>query len=110
MHTGLRNAGSITISRSSSSMWEMFCPAVTSTRRTRLRRRRLVGCRDRTRMDAGLDLVGQDVGTPIIAMEDGRGGRVGIFGPVITEVPPREESLRLWDVVVQATRTPSFWS
>ena len=63
----------------------------------------------RTRMDAGLDLVGQDVGTPIIAMEDGRGGRVGIFGPVITQVPPGDEALRLWDMVVGATLTPSFW-
>ena len=63
----------------------------------------------RARMDTGLALVGQDVGTPIIAMGDGRGGRVGIFGPVITSVPPTEESLRLWDIVVEATRTPSFW-
>ena len=63
----------------------------------------------RARMDAGLDLVGQDVGTPIIAMEDGKGARVGIFGPVITKVPPTDESLRLWDIVVEATRTPSFW-
>ncbi len=63
----------------------------------------------RERMDAGLALVGQDVGTPIIAMDDDRGGRVGIFGPVITSVPSREQSLRLWDMVVDATRTPSFW-
>ena len=63
----------------------------------------------RARMDAGLDLVGQDVGTPIIAMEDGNGTRVGIFGPVITQVPPTDESLRLWDIVVEATLTPSFW-
>lgn len=60
------------------------------------------------RMDAGLALVGNDVGTPIIAM-DGQDGRVGIFGPVITAVPPTEDSLRLWDIVVEATRTPSFW-
>lgn len=63
----------------------------------------------RARMDAGLDLVGQDVGTPIIAMEDGDGATVGIFGPVITRVPPSDASLRLWDIVVEATRTPSFW-
>ena len=63
----------------------------------------------RARMDAGLDLVGQDVGTPIIAIEDGDGGRVGIFGPVITRVPPTDASLRLWDIVVEATLTPSFW-
>ena len=48
-------------------------------------------------------------GTPIIAMDDCEGARVGIFGPVITKVPPADESLRLWDIVVEATRTPSFW-
>ena len=63
----------------------------------------------RTRMDVGLDVVGEDVGTPIIAMEDGRGGQVGIFGPVITRVPPRDLSLRLWEIVVTATMTPGFW-
>lgn len=63
----------------------------------------------RRRMDIALDLVGEDVGTPIIAMPDGRGGRAGIFGPVITRAPAGEAALRLWDMVVDATRTPSFW-
>ena len=47
----------------------------------------------RRRMDAGLALVGDDVGTPIIAMEDARGDRVGMFGPVITRVPGRDRLL-----------------
>lgn len=63
----------------------------------------------RRRMAAGLELVGEDVGTPIIAVPDGRGGRAGIFGPVITRVPTGETSLRLWDMVVDATQTPGFW-
>ena len=63
----------------------------------------------RRRMDAGLALVGDDVGTPIIAMDDGHGGKVGIFGPVITRVPTGEASRRLWDFVVNATRMPGFW-
>ena len=63
----------------------------------------------RRRMDAGLDLVGEDVGTPIIAIGDGHGGRVGIFGPVISRVPTRDASLQLWDIVVAATLTPGFW-
>ena len=63
----------------------------------------------RERMDAGLDLVGHDVGTPIIAMDDGHGGRLGIFGPVITRVPTGDASRQLWDMVVKATRTPGFW-
>ena len=63
----------------------------------------------RRRMDAGLELVGDDVGTPIIAMDDARGDRVGMFGPVITRVPGREESLRLWDGLVAVTTVPGFW-
>ena len=35
----------------------------------------------RRRMDAGLDLVGNDVGTPIISMDDGRGGDRGHVRP-----------------------------
>lgn len=63
----------------------------------------------RRRMDAGLALVGDDVGTPIIAMEDARGDRVGMFGPVITRAPNREDSLRLWDGLVAVTTVPGFW-
>ena len=40
----------------------------------------------RSRHDAGLALTGDDVGTPIIAM-DTPGGRQGIFGPVIIGRP-----------------------
>lgn len=50
----------------------------------------------RSAMDAGLALVGDDVGTPIIVTESG-GREVGLFGPVITKMPTLEDSLRLWD-------------
>ena len=40
----------------------------------------------RSAMADGLSLVGDDVGTPIIAVT-GRNGRVGLFGPVITTMP-----------------------
>jgi len=63
----------------------------------------------KTRMGAGLDLVGDDVGTPIIAMDDDDGNRVGLFGPVITKVPSSEQSLRLWDAFVDMARIPGFW-
>ncbi len=52
----------------------------------------------RTSMDEGLALVGDAVGTPIIAVDRPDGtGRIGLFGPVITELPDVEASLRLWD-------------
>ncbi len=63
----------------------------------------------RTGHDAGLDLVGQDVGTPIIAFDNAAGERVGIFGPVITRVPNRELSLQLWDGMMACMGVPGFW-
>ena len=41
----------------------------------------------RSRMDNGLSLAGDDIGTPIIGFETKDGEMVGIFGPVITRVP-----------------------
>ena len=62
-----------------------------------------------TRMQAGLDLTGNDVGTPIIALDDDNGDRVALFGPVITKVPSTEQSLQLWDGFVACAKTPGFW-
>ena len=63
----------------------------------------------RTRMDRGLAFTGADVGTPIIALDDTRGNRVALFGPVITAVPSPEESLQLWDGYVAVATVPGFW-
>ena len=63
----------------------------------------------RTRMDAGLELTGQDVGTPIIAFADTDGTKVGLFGPVITRVPSTELSLQLWDGLMAVATVPGFW-
>ncbi len=63
----------------------------------------------RNSMDSGIKLAGEDIGTPIIAFDDDAGERVGIFGPVITEVPDTEQSVKLWDSVVTLTTTPGFW-
>ncbi len=63
----------------------------------------------RTRMEEGIELAGEDIGTPIIAFADSQGGKVGIFGPVITRVLQQEESLKMWDSVVTLTTTPGFW-
>lgn len=61
------------------------------------------------RMDAGLELVGDQVGTPIIAFECDDGTKRGIFGPVITRVPDTEQSLAFWDAMVVFTTTDGFW-
>ena len=61
------------------------------------------------RMNVGLALAGDDIGTPIIAFDDANGDRVALFGPVITRVPTKEQSLQLWDGFVACATIPGFW-
>ena len=63
----------------------------------------------RTRMDEGLALVGNDVGTPIIAFGCDDGTKRGIFGPVITEVPDSDTAVRFWDAMKVFVTTDGFW-
>lgn len=63
----------------------------------------------RTRMDAGLALVGNDVGTPIIAFPCEDGTKRGIFGPVITKVPDSETAVKFWDAMQIFVTTDGFW-
>lgn len=46
---------------------------------------------------AGMDAVGQDVGTPVIHFPKPAGGTSAFFGPVIVPPPTGEEAGRLWD-------------
>ncbi|GAA3913451.1 mycothiol-dependent nitroreductase Rv2466c family protein [Actinoplanes auranticolor] len=57
---------------------------------------------------AGISLVGEHVGTPVIATDGPAGERVAFFGPVISEVPRGEAAGRLWDGVVLVAATPGF--
>jgi len=61
------------------------------------------------RMDAGLELVGDDVGTPIIAIENSRGSTSGYFGPVLNRVPTSEDSLKMWDALVAMMDVEPFF-
>ncbi len=63
----------------------------------------------RTRMDAGLALTGDDVGTPIIAFENRSGQKQAYFGPVITRVPPTEDSLAMWEALSTMMTVEGFW-
>jgi protein-disulfide isomerase-like protein with CxxC motif len=57
----------------------------------------------------GIDLVGQEVGTPVIAVDGADGERVAFFGPVVTPIPRGETAARLWDGTVLVASTPGFY-
>ncbi len=63
----------------------------------------------RTKMDDGLALVGDDVGTPIIATTNSDGQRVGYFGPVITKIPDAADSAKLWDALMDMMDIDGFY-
>jgi hypothetical protein len=63
----------------------------------------------RAGMDEGLALVGTDVGTPIIAIENSNGAKAGYFGPVITRIPSTEKSVAMWDALVTMMDVDSFF-
>jgi 2-hydroxychromene-2-carboxylate isomerase len=54
--------------------------------------------------EAGISLVGQDVGTPVVAFNG-----TAFFGPVLTRIPRGEEAGRLWDATVTLASFPSFF-
>jgi len=53
---------------------------------------------------SGMDQVGMDVGTPVIAVAG-----TAFFGPVVTPAPKGEAAARLWDGVVAVASTPGFY-
>ncbi|MGW7294807.1 mycothiol-dependent nitroreductase Rv2466c family protein [Streptomyces xiamenensis] len=58
---------------------------------------------------AGIDLVGQDVGTPVIAVPGAEGEQIAFFGPVVTPAPKGEAAARLWDGTLLVASTPGFY-
>jgi 2-hydroxychromene-2-carboxylate isomerase len=54
--------------------------------------------------DSGMNLVGLDVGTPVISVEGN-----AFFGPVVTPAPRGEAAGRLWDGVLAVVGTDGFF-
>ena len=52
----------------------------------------------------GMDRVGYEVGTPVIAVGD-----LAIFGPVVSPIPRGEAAARLWDGVLLIAGTDGFF-
>ncbi|MEU0967552.1 DsbA family protein [Streptomyces sp. NPDC005917] len=57
----------------------------------------------------GIDKVGQDVGTPVIAVPGSDGEQIAFFGPVVTPAPQGEEAARLWDGTIAVASVPGFY-
>ncbi|MEU1625077.1 DsbA family protein [Streptomyces sp. NPDC020096] len=58
---------------------------------------------------AGIGLVGEDVGTPVIAVPGADGDQVAFFGPVVTPAPKGEAAAKLWDGTLLVASTPGFY-
>ena len=54
--------------------------------------------------ERGISMVGEDVGTPVVAIDG-----VGYFGPVMTPAPKGEDAARLFDGLRLMTSVPGFY-
>jgi hypothetical protein len=57
----------------------------------------------------GIDKVGQEVGTPVIAVPGPDGEEVAFFGPVVTPAPKGEAAAQLWDGTLMVASIPGFY-
>ncbi|MEE6257939.1 mycothiol-dependent nitroreductase Rv2466c family protein [Plantactinospora sonchi] len=58
---------------------------------------------------AGMEPVGEEVGTPVIHVPGPDGSRTAFFGPVVSPVPRGEAAGRLWDGVLLVAGTDGFF-
>lgn len=56
--------------------------------------------------ELGFGSAGPDIGSPVLMID---GAVRGVHGPIIDEVPGRDESLAIWDAVVPLTRSGTFF-
>jgi hypothetical protein len=56
-----------------------------------------------------IELVGSDVGTPVIAIPGPHGEPVAFFGPVVTPMPVGKDAATLWDGALMVASIPGFY-
>jgi DSBA-like thioredoxin domain len=60
-------------------------------------------------MKEAISIAGEDIGVPTIVFELKDGTKAGYFGPVLQDLPDKEESLRLWDGLSMLATDKSFY-
>jgi len=60
----------------------------------------------RTSHELAFGSAGPDIGSPVLLIE---GAGRGVHGPIIDEVPGREEALAIWDAVVPLAQSDTFF-
>ncbi len=60
-------------------------------------------------MNEAISVAGKDIGVPTIVFELKDGSKAGYFGPVLQDLPDKEESLRLWDGLSMLATDKSFY-
>ncbi|MEU3303549.1 MULTISPECIES: DsbA family oxidoreductase [unclassified Streptomyces] len=59
--------------------------------------------------EEGISKVGQEVGTPVIAVPGSDGEQIAFFGPVVTPAPKGEAAAKLWDGTLLVASIPGFY-
>ncbi|WP_327355118.1 mycothiol-dependent nitroreductase Rv2466c family protein [Streptomyces sp. NBC_01304] len=55
---------------------------------------------------AAQDGVGEEAGSPVLAVPNAEGGRTAFFGPIASPIPRGAEALRLWDATLLLASVP----
>lgn len=56
----------------------------------------------------GVDRIDAEIGTPILAITNPDGAQHTLFGPVLSDLPTDEDSIRLWDAIITLNSIPTL--
>jgi len=60
-------------------------------------------------LQSAVNVVGDDVGVPLIIFKNEKGEKQGYFGPVLQGLPDKEQGLILWDALSKLGSNSSFY-